>query len=102
MLAMSSKENTSMKNREWTDTENEIIRENYPREGVVFTTRILRAAGFADREPQSVIRQASKLKVKRERTSRWTANYARRRQSMGAMRSTTPSPRSSTIQRKEF
>lgn len=61
-----------MTHRQWTDTENDIIRENYPHKGAVFTTNILHDAGFSDRDALSVMKQASKLKVKRIRR---TANY---------------------------
>jgi len=63
----------AMKHRKWTEEEDAIIRENYPNQGVIYTTKLLHAAGFIDREPLSVIRQASKLKVKRvERKKGWT------------------------------
>lgn len=66
-------------NRKWTDSENKIIRENYSSQGVIITTRILRAGGFSDREPQSVMRQASKLKVKVKANNHFTDSYEKRR-----------------------
>ena len=56
-----------MKNRIWSDTENEIIRTHYPTGGVLFTTKVLHAAGFSDRDCLTVMKQASKIKVKRIR-----------------------------------
>ena len=52
-------------NRTWTKKEDEIIRENYPDEGVMFVTKLLHSAGFSDRDYLSVQREASKLEVKR-------------------------------------
>ena len=49
----------------WTEEENKIIQDNYPDKGVVVTTRLLHDAGFTNRDYFSVMRQASKLKVKR-------------------------------------
>lgn len=56
--------------RTWTEAENEIIKDNYPDEGVMFVTKLLHAAGFSDRDYLSVQKRASKLKVKRIRKRR--------------------------------
>ena len=53
--------------RKWTDTEIDIIRTYYPVEGVLVTLNMLHVAGFNDRDYSTVIKQASKLQVKRER-----------------------------------
>jgi len=66
--------------RDWSDAENNIIRENYPEKGCVVTARLLHAAGFDDRGPVTVMKQASKLKVKKVTVSRFTADYSRRRE----------------------
>ena len=67
------------KGREWTDTEDKIIHDNYPENGVIVTTRILHAAGFSDRDAYSVQKRASVIGVKRRRTKRWRNNYAHNR-----------------------
>lgn len=59
-----------MIHREWTEEENKIIQNNYPDEGVLVVTKLLHAAGFTSRDYLSVMRQASKLKVKRIRKQR--------------------------------
>lgn len=56
-----------MERRIWADTENQIIRDNYPATGPVFTTNVLHAAGFNDRDALKVMKQASKLGVKRNK-----------------------------------
>ena len=65
--------------RDWSDIENNIIKDNYPKQGCVVTARLLHAAGFDDRDPVTVMKQASKLKVKKVTVSRFTADYSRRR-----------------------
>jgi hypothetical protein len=44
-----------------------MIKDNYPANGGVFVTRLLWEAGIGDRDAFAVIKQASKLKVKRIR-----------------------------------
>lgn len=65
-------------NREWTEPENKIIRDNYAEQSVVVVTRLLHAAGFEDRFPLSVTRQASKLGIKARRTNSWTSIYKKK------------------------
>jgi len=53
--------------RTWSDTENNIIRNNYPDKGVIETVKIFHTMGFSNRDYFSIAKQASKLKVKRIR-----------------------------------
>ena len=65
--------------RYWSDTEIKILRESYPQGGCVATARLLHAAGFDDRDPVTVMKQASRLKVKRINVNRFTSDYSGRR-----------------------
>lgn len=58
------------KEREWTDTEDQIIQDNYPETGVIVTTKILHAAGFNDRDAYSVQKHASVIGIKRLRSKK--------------------------------
>lgn len=51
--------------RTWTEKENKIIEDNYPTKGSVIVVNLLRCAGIPDRDAFAVVRQASKLNVKR-------------------------------------
>ena len=53
--------------RKWTNTENDIVRTYYSTEGVLATLNALHTAGFNDRDYSTIIKQASKLRVKRKR-----------------------------------
>lgn len=53
--------------RTWTEAENKMIKDNYPANGGVFVVNLLQEAGIFDRDAFAVIRQASKLKIKRKR-----------------------------------
>lgn len=56
--------------RVWSEKENKIIRDNYPAKGGIFVVNLLRDAGISDRDAFAVIKQASKLTVKRIRKRR--------------------------------
>ena len=53
--------------RKWTNTENDIVKAYYSTESVLAVLNVLHAAGFNDRDYTTVIKQASKLRVKRKR-----------------------------------
>lgn len=66
-------------NRKWTEAENKIILDNYAEQSVIAVTGLLHTAGFDDRFPLSIARQASKLGVKARRTNNWTSIYRKKR-----------------------